>query len=47
MIEEYDYEEINEDLTEYDLQMMRAMEESEETGIPFDHIMGMYLAGIH
>ena len=27
--------------------ILAAMEESEQTGIPFDHIMGKILGGIH
>ena len=43
----YIFDDEDEELDEYDYQMMRAMQESEETGIPFDHIMGEILAGIH
>ena len=45
MFTEYDYD-LEEELTEYDLRLLSAMEESEETGIPFDHIMGEILAGL-
>ena len=46
LVFDYDIED-DDELTEYDYQMMAAMKESEETGIPFDHIMGEILAGIH
>lgn len=38
---------MSEDELEYERMMMSAWEESKETGIPFDHIMGEILAGIH
>jgi hypothetical protein len=43
----HEIEELDQEDKEWDETIMRVMRESEESGISFDHLMGMELAGLN